>query len=809
MTILVLDDDPLVLKGLGKALKRAGYRVFTAPSASEAIEVARAELLDLVICDVRMPDIDGLEAIGLLRQLQGGLRTIVITGYADDSAPIRAIKNGVDDYLFKPFATEDLLKSVRHSLELRRLEVREKSEKEELRRGYIRLVTTLVNAFQGQDSYFYDHSRRVAALATDLGEELGLQGRALDRLELAALLHDIGLAYIDRELLLKAEALSEEEYQKLHNHPLLARKLLGDVPELASLTPILEGLREHYDGSGQPRGLHGENIPVESRIIAVAEAFDSFTHARPHRPAQSREKAIEFLKEQARARFDPVVVSLCADLAQEHRELTDLKTLMGRTKADQAQKERCRNLIQLGNLLRESNEFAQAARAYDEAEALVGGDEELTFSLTVQRAQAALAAGEAKAAARLAGTAGRQLEGLNSRPYRTVLELARLSIHLGRAAQAEDVLSSLPDSHPLQPEKQRLWLRLLLQNGRSQEFAQAFQPWLEAPASFQSLSPGQAREAAGVLVGGLRQNLAAELASDKCRQLVRNWPFLSGFLSEHLPAEVAREFQPAQPPELESSPEKPRGPVLEARCLGRLKVLINGTPLDSKVWTTRKAKELFALLLQWQRPVPAGRLTELLWPDGGDKVRKNLHTTVSRVRRALRSGAGKSISGILSDGDFYMLDPELSTWADIWELEKAEEAVARSRDPRLKDEVVAAAVRAVALYNGDFLEGLWEEWTFNPRRNFREKWIRVADRLAQHFVAGKQYDEAESCYRQILGIDGCREEAHLGLMKALLEAGRRDQALTCYDDYCKALERELDLGPSPAAKALYLEVTST
>lgn len=803
MTILVLDDDPLILKGLGRTLERAGYRVFTAARAAEAIEVARAELLDLLVCDVRMPEIDGLEAIGILRQMQGGLRTIVITGYASDDAPVRAIKNGVDDYLFKPFEMDDLLKSVRHSLELRRLEVRSQAETEELKRGYLRLVATLVNTFQGQDSFFYDHSRRVAALAADLGEELGLEGKTLDRLELAALLHDIGLAYIDRELLLKTEPLLAEEYEKLHKHPLLARRLLAQVPELAALTPILEGLREHYDGSGQPRGLAGEAIPIESRILAVAEAFDSLTHDRPQRQALTATEALEWLDQQARTRFDPTVVSLCADLAKEHRELTDLKALMGRS--DQGHRERCRNLEQLGNLLRESGEYDQALRAYQEAEALTGErDQDLQASLAIGRALTALARGDKAGAAKLAAQAGRLLEGLGQKPPRVVLELTRLLIALGRLSQADSVLGLFPEADALAPERDRLWMRLQLQAERREEFARAFPEWLAQPTSLGGLSPGQAREAAGVLVGGLQMGLGGETTLARLSELVEAWPFLASFAREHLPAEQARRIEPAPTPEVASDK-----PVLEARCLGRLQVSVNGRPLESSAWTTRKAQELFALLLHWQRPIAAGRLAELLWPEGGDKVRKNLHTTVSRVRRALRTAAGRDFSAVLSEGDFYFLDPELSVWADLWELEKAVEKVARVKSDDLGVEAEAAAIRAVALYRGDFLEGLWEEWTFEPRRSIKEKWMRLAERLALSYLANGKPEEAESCYRQMLERDSCREEAHLGLIRAHLAANRRDQAVACYHEYCKTLERELNLAPSPEATALYMQVVES
>ncbi|MEW6284417.1 MAG: HD domain-containing phosphohydrolase, partial [Candidatus Eremiobacterota bacterium] len=330
MRVLVLDDDPLVAEGLQRALRREGYHVLVAHSAHEAVRLAGEEFLDLVICDVRMPEVDGLDALAMLHNLQQGMRSIVITGYASEDAPVRAIKRGVDDYLFKPVPLEDLLKSVRHSLALAQLERQGRQALEDLRERYLHLVIAVVSAFQNQDRYFFEHSRRVAAIAVDMGLEMGLSLAAVDRLELAAWLHDIGLLHIERELLQKAEQLTAEELDRLRSHPVLAGQLLEKVPDLRQIVPILRAHREHFDGTGTPAGLRGEEIPLESRILAVAEAFDSLTHARPHRPALEPEAALEVLRGQSGCQFDPAVVEVCCQLAQTQRTQTGPEQLMER-----------------------------------------------------------------------------------------------------------------------------------------------------------------------------------------------------------------------------------------------------------------------------------------------------------------------------------------------------------------------------------------------------------------------------------------------------------------------------------------------
>ncbi|MCE7873465.1 response regulator [bacterium CPR1] len=260
VSLLILEDDVQVARSLERALKAQGYQVEVALNASEALEIARSRPLDLILCDVRMPGVDGLEALASLRTLQEGLRSIVMTGYASEDAPIRAIQNRVDDYLLKPVPLDRLLASVRHSAELCRIEKEGRRALDELRGRYLRLISSLVSVFWEKDPWLYEHAGRVAALAVDLGVELGLSAHQLDQLELAAWLHDLGLALIERELLQQNRALTAEERALLDQHPARLRALLEDLPDLRDLSPLLVNLREESqemrfdDGHGVHHG---------------------------------------------------------------------------------------------------------------------------------------------------------------------------------------------------------------------------------------------------------------------------------------------------------------------------------------------------------------------------------------------------------------------------------------------------------------------------------------------------------------------------------------------------------------------------
>jgi response regulator RpfG family c-di-GMP phosphodiesterase/DNA-binding SARP family transcriptional activator len=810
MNILLLDDDPLITKGLAKALKREGYTVFTADRPSRAIEIASEELIDLLVCDVRMPETDGLEALGSLRQLQGGMRSIIITGYASDDAPIRAVKSGVDDYLLKPFPTDVFLKSVRHSLALRKLEKRNQTDSESLKRRFLQLVATLVNLFLSRDTHFRDHVLKVASLATDLGVEMGLKEEALDRLELAALLHDVGLATVDRELLLKSEPLDEAERILLTQKPqAAARKILSGVADLTSVIHIIEHARENFDGSGHPKGLREENIPIESRILRVAEAFDSLTSSRPQREAFTAEAAICQLEEESGTNFDPGVVALCAALAQENRTLTDPAKLFSRSSGAGNRQERVESLLTLAGLLSESGTVEEANKAYQQAEELLSQDSEteLQIALNIGKAQTALRAGSNAQAARWAAAAKHALQSEGHRTARLVLDLCRIYLNVGRKDVAAEILTWCPTPDPLEEERSRLALRLAYVAGDGEAFLAQFGEWWENGSAIVGLSPADAREACGILLGALRSPKLETEAQNGLASLVGRYPHLRPLVVSRLPDTADDSFLPKAERGEDTTANETRQSVLEIRLLGALQVRLGNSMVPPKGWTTRKARELFALLAYHGRPVAASRLEELLWPHGGDKVRTNLHTTVSRVRRALRQAAGEEHTVLQSDGDFYLLNADISSWCDVRDFESlAQQVTQGSEEGELSRTREQAALKCLSLYQGDFLEGIWEEWTFQPRTNLRETWFSVQTRLAAHYLAQGNHKAADNCCGEMLSREPCREEAHLGLIQSALTQGRRDQAVMLYHKYVDILKKEMNLEPSVDVKRLYLEV---
>ncbi len=701
LSLLILEDDVQVAASLDRALRAHGYQVRVAHNAQQALEAARTAPLDLILCDVRMPGVDGLDALATLRTLQEGVRSIVMTGYASEDAPIRAIQNQVDDYLFKPVQLDKLLASIRRSAELCRVEKAGRRALEELRLSYLRLITSVVSLFWDRDRWFYEHSRRVAALAVALGTELGLLPSQLDHLELAALLHDLGLAFLERNTLLQERPLTDDEREALQQCPAQLQELLDQQPDLKDLQPILLHLREHFDGSGYPHRLQGQAIPLPARILAVAEAWDSLRHDRPHRPAHPFEEAAAILESQAGKQFDPSVVSLALELAREERELVDPRRLLAR--GDRAHESRWRTLLKLGSLLSasqpetarqallESGELYRGLYGSDSLEVLV----ELGF-----------------------------LE--SSRPEEALRWLGRARLAPEMAQASPGVLERMA--------------RTLVLVGR-------------VPAAREYLERGLAR-ARELRHGALPGLLALKLSLDPSQEDVR------------------RELEALSP-----------APVPVSAPLSELSVLAFGPPevRGAASWPSRKALELFVYLAVMGRPVSQEQLAEALWPDQ-DASRKNVNTTVSRARQAVRA-MGRPV--LVFEHSFFSLegvDCDVHQF-DRWSREEPE--------------------RALALYRADLLEGTWWEWAVEPRRVYREKAFALMSRLAREREGVSDWVGAQGFYQRMLDLDASREDAQLGLMRALVAQGLKEAAVRRYHDYCQILHRELGLSPGPEAQRLY------
>jgi putative two-component system response regulator len=354
--VLIVDDTEinLILFGaLVKKLEDCQAHVFS--DSREALAWAQTNVPDLVIVDYMMPELDGLEFIRLLRDMPGRKLVPVLMITANDQKQIRyrALDLGANDFLTKPIDKVEFLARTRNMLNLNQArkhmadhaswlagEVR-KATKEIVARER-ETVFRLSKAAEYRDPETGAHILRMAHFSMLIARELGMSQEDQQLLLEAAPMHDIGKVGIADNILLKPDRLNEQEFEVMKQHAIYGYELLSGSSSklLQAGAEIARGHHEKYDGSGYPQGLKGEDIPIFSRIVAVADVFDALTSERPYKRAWEVADAVEFLKKGRGTHFDPACVDAFlrawTDVEQVRSKYqedqladTDLSTLLG------------------------------------------------------------------------------------------------------------------------------------------------------------------------------------------------------------------------------------------------------------------------------------------------------------------------------------------------------------------------------------------------------------------------------------------------------------------------------------------------
>ncbi len=330
-TILVVDDKPANTTILRNVLSKAGYkRVYTYHDGKEVMKHFKVLEPDIVLLDLHMPDINGLELLDWINdQLEPKTYLPVLILTADNRAEVkrRALTMGAKDFLAKPFDSVEVLLRVRNLLETREMHRELEAAKASLNyqletktrqfeSSQIEMLVRLAKAAEHRDDDTGEHVWRVAQTASLIAEAIGLS-KAQSKLMLrAARLHDVGKIATPDGILLKSGRLSPAEYEVIKEHTSFGANLLSgsESPLIQMAEVIALSHHEHWDGTGYPQGLKGEEIPIEGRILAVADAYDAMTHDRLHRKAMTEEQAVLEIKRQAGKQFDPNIVNAFLEL---------------------------------------------------------------------------------------------------------------------------------------------------------------------------------------------------------------------------------------------------------------------------------------------------------------------------------------------------------------------------------------------------------------------------------------------------------------------------------------------------------------
>jgi putative two-component system response regulator len=313
--VLCVDDDAATRKLLVRLVAAAGHECVAANSVDDARQLLAEQSFSVVLCDIGLPGRSGLELLDELARTRPDIATVMVTGEHDPSVANTALQLGAYGYITKPFGANELLIDLTNALHRRRLDAERRAASESaLQRAYAETLTRLSRVVEFHDTATGSHLDRVGAYAGVIAETLSLEPHRVELLRLAAPLHDIGKVVISDQVLRKTGKLTPEERAAMQRHADVGRELLaGSGSELLELAATVAWTHhERWDGSGYPRGLQGDEIPLEGRIVAVADVFDALTSERPYRPPLAHADALAYLVSERGKAFDPDVVDALA-----------------------------------------------------------------------------------------------------------------------------------------------------------------------------------------------------------------------------------------------------------------------------------------------------------------------------------------------------------------------------------------------------------------------------------------------------------------------------------------------------------------
>jgi putative nucleotidyltransferase with HDIG domain len=325
--ILVVDDEEAIREIVCSMLHNAGYQTRQAHSGVKALEILNSSSeFELMLSDLMMAEMDGIALLERSKELFPDMPVIMVTAVHDISVALAAIRNGAYDYLLKPFEREQLVAMVKRALDHRKLRMENRAYQSnleslvaarteqlrqamaDLERSYDITLEALGDALDLKDAETEGHSKRVTAFTIAVARAMGLSSDKIRVIARGAFLHDIGKMAIPDAILRKPGALTADEKEIMKEHCYRGYQMLRKIPFLAEASEIVYSHQEKWDGTGYPRNLRGDQIPLGARIFAVADTLDAITSDRPYRAAQSTRAALEEIGRHGGTQFDPEVV---------------------------------------------------------------------------------------------------------------------------------------------------------------------------------------------------------------------------------------------------------------------------------------------------------------------------------------------------------------------------------------------------------------------------------------------------------------------------------------------------------------------
>lgn len=324
--VVVVDDDIANLTFVGNVLSKNNMRVSAVRSGQAFLDFMRENKPDLILLDVKMPDMDGFETLHRLREQVGSVSripVIFLTGDESEETEQKGLDLGAMDFIRKPLIPGSLIVRVRHTLELVRLqnqlaeEVERKTEENESL--LLHIVRALAEAIDAKDTYTNGHSGRVADYSREIARRCGYPEEELRKIYMMGLLHDVGKIGIPDAVINKPAKLNEDEFDIIKNHPVMGARILKNIKQLPQLTDASRWHHERYDGTGYPDGLKGEEIPEAARIISVADSYDAMTSRRSYRDPLTQDAVRNEILGGRGTQFDPRFADIMLRMIEEDK----------------------------------------------------------------------------------------------------------------------------------------------------------------------------------------------------------------------------------------------------------------------------------------------------------------------------------------------------------------------------------------------------------------------------------------------------------------------------------------------------------
>lgn len=794
--ILVLEDDPQMRNILQQVLEEQDYEVVAVDRGEKAIDAARDHSFDLIIADIRMEGVGGLEAIAQTKAVQPSIGTLIVSGYADPDETERAKQLQIGGYLKKPFKMQDFLLYVRTQLNERTRQLSGKTSVSQEQEPGTDSVALILECLQGLDRpkrrVPSGSFKRIVELSDAVGKEVGVVSDM--RREIAA-----ACGFI---LCVGAEVDLE--------------RWIGAPEQLATFRSVVAFHEESYETNPQP--------PLEARLAALiltavrCESDAASLWSLPN--LAKHESTVEELSTET-PHLDPELIGIY------------LKTLKGEKPATAAslspreRDQRERTLFMLAKTLERAGDRKEATKAYQTIiERHAGTRESLESRLAIARSDPEGKHGQSlREACREASRLGPVTAALTALEAGHILfrtedpdakeflvgaarSLEKLGLE-GALARAAIPLVSLGVKFP-ESRFPRL-IRALSSPEEQQEMRQNA-PWL-LPILFRSLPDETSEELYALLgqlvdrfghsiAGGYQDGKFDEQSSIHLAEAIRVG---SRQMPEELVKLLVTDDRPSVADKASSLKERlgdvqDQSSAIRIRSFGVLEVSVGEEEVSGNMWKTQKAKFFFAFLAaRWGRAVPEETVRDLFWPKNAEKGRKNVYWATSIVRRCLR-GEGEGGSGdfevLERQGETLRLHPDTPRWHDLEEFVRL-----LAKAQKLEKEGKASTARPLyrrltRLYRGPYLEGCYMDWAVRYRESLERQVVDALVRLGVLALEAKEYKESNEAVEQALSLDPCRQDAAAIGMKALTDSSQPEKAVEMFQRVEKNLRVDFALEPN-------------